>query len=82
MSKAKFSTKTKQAIYERDNGCCILCWINYPLVAHHAFYWDYANRWPNRNDIDQWVTICHQEHSEIHWGNKEKRKYCMDYLSS
>lgn len=79
-SKAKFNTNTKEAIFERDGWCCILCGANSNLWAHHVFFWLEANRWRDRNAADQWVTICGKEHDEIHAWDKEKRQRAIDYL--
>ncbi len=51
-SRAKFSTKTKKAILERDRYC-IFCWWE-AIDAHHVYFWTDSNYWDNRNDIDQW----------------------------
>ena len=80
---AKFSIETKAIIKARDKKC-ILCpkdWLEY----HHAYFWPIqANYWPNRNDADQWVFLCHECHHEIHHWNKGKwklyRMKCIEYL--
>ena len=85
-SKAKFSQKTKKEIYERDWGLCILCNSNQSLVAHHVYYWINANRWPDRNNANQWVTLCGECHYKLHnWVNaveQWKARDCLKYLDN
>ena len=63
-SKAKFTTKTKQAIVERDIYC-ILCWKQ-GSECHHAYYSQEANYSLNRNNLDQWVLLCRDCHNVSH----------------
>jgi len=79
--KAKFNNKIKEQIYERDWKCCIICWVNYWLQFHHVFFWLEANRWKDRNNIDQWVTLCSECHTGCHsckswtWVRKKSVNY-------
>ena len=83
-TKAKFSNKIKEQIYERDWKCCIICWCNQNLQLHHVYYGNQSNRWKNRNDVDQGVTICAHHHLEAHscasW--EWVRQKCIDYLNN
>ena len=72
-SKAKFTNKVKEEIYERDWWCCILCWSNQWLTAHHAFFSDQAIRDNTRNNAEMWVTICPTCHS---WKDKDWKQGC------
>ena len=85
MIKAKFNSKIKLEIYNRDQFC-IISWGEIETY-HHAFYWAiYSNYWPNRNNADQWVGLTNAVHYEIHhwtaWKWQEYRKFCMDYLKN
>lgn len=83
---AKFTTETKEEICKRDGSMCIICecFQNFEFEYHHVFYWANANRWPNRNNSDQGVTLCHWCHHEIHhwteWKGKLYRARCIEYL--
>ena len=81
---AQFSVKTKEAIFERDGWCCIVCWEQ-PHSIHHVFFSTESNYWPNRNDPDQWVTLCHKHHQWKEWCHgctrwEWVRQFCIDYL--
>jgi len=81
---ARFSDKTKRAMYERDK-CCIICWSPW-TEFHHCWFWPHnAKYWPERNDLDQGVLLCHDCHYEIHHGVKWKGKLynakCIEYLA-
>jgi hypothetical protein len=81
-SKAKFSLKTKEQISERDNGLCILC-LKPWTVVHHCYFWLKANRWTNRNDVDQWCILDYDCHHLVHNGNwKELAQECINYLNN
>lgn len=82
---ASFSSKTKEIIFRRQKGKCLI----YPDLDieeyHHAYFWPIAaNHWPNRNDPDQWVGLSHKAHHEIHhgitWEWKIFRAKCITYL--
>jgi len=81
--KAKFTPKIKEQIANRDYNKCILCY-DPPHSVHHVYYWLEANRWANRNDIDQWVTLCFRCHNLAHacksWIGV--RQECIDYLKN
>ena len=82
-SKAKFTTKTKKEIFDRDWGCCIICWTNqWILDFHHVYYWSESNYWPDRNKTNQWVTICRENcHPEAHAFKRGGgiRQDCINY---
>ena len=82
--KAKFSNQTKEAIYERDWKCCIICWNNTWLQFHHAWYSQEANYWPDRNKTNQWVTICAKHHNMAHACKSGEwiREECINYLKN
>jgi hypothetical protein len=81
-SKAKFSIKTKKEIYERDWGRCIFC-PKPPTDIHHIFFWTESNYWPDRNAVNQWVTVCRDCHIEIHSCSKWewKRQQAIEVLN-
>jgi len=83
MIKAKFSNKTKEVIAERDWYVCIICWEPWNTV-HHAFYGMQSNRWPDRNNENQWVILDYNCHHNLHnWINwKELREQCITYLQN
>lgn len=85
-TKRYVSDDTKYEVYERDGGKCVLCGKSYPLerTPHHIYFGYYANRNKNRNDADQLVTICIEEHAEIHFKGdpKNKRQKCIDYINT
>lgn len=81
-TQARFSQKTKDKILDRDK-CCIICWYVWEQY-HHVYFGANANRWPNRNDLDQWVLLCESDHHEIHHGTSGRGKLyrarCIEYL--
>ncbi len=82
MIKAKFSNKTKEEIYERDNRSCIICWINTNLQFHHAYFATQSIYTKDRNKAYMWVTICFSDHLIAHSCSKWEwvRQECIDYL--
>ena len=84
MIKAKFTNKTKEAIYERDWYCCIICGNNTSLHFHHCKFGTDSNYSSTRNDVSEWVTICANHHLECHWCSKWEgaRQECIDYLNN
>lgn len=84
MIKAKFNSKTKEEIYERDNKSCVICWSNTNLQFHHVYYSIQANYWKDRNNTSQWVTICFDCHLLAH-GCKSwnwVREQCINYIKN
>lgn len=83
-SKAKYNTKQKEAIGERDNWLCIICWRNSPIHFHHVYFGDQAMRTPERNSPKYWVCICDTHHREAHacsigtW----VRQKCVEYIEA
>lgn len=81
---AKFSDKTKEAIFVRDWFRCIECWSDRLLTAHHCYYGRQSNRWDNRNEVTEWISLCAICHWVVHWcsvwiGLREK---CINYLKN
>ena len=71
---AKFSTKTKEEILERD-GWCVIWWDCAEwLVAHHAYFSNGANRTSTRNYLNQWVCLCWKHHFQLHNPTEDKHK--------
>ena len=83
-TKAKFDNQTKEIILNRDWYRCALCWNIDALDIHHVYYWLQSNTNTNRNDQDQWVTLCRNCHNDSHsckswhWVRQE----AIDYLNS
>ena len=79
---AKFSKQTKAEILDRDK-VCIICWDTWTQF-HHIYFWANSNRKENRNDLDQWVLLCEQDHFEIHqwveWKGRLYRAKCIEYI--
>ena len=53
-----------KSIKERDNECCVLCWADQHLEAHHVF--SFKNFVPLRLDSDNGITLCHWCHKKYH----------------
>lgn len=70
-----------EKVYDRDEWSCILCNSNNLDRPHHAWYGLEANRWDDRNEHHQLVTLCIWCHYDIHskW-DTTKRDRCKDYL--
>ena len=81
MIKAKYNTKQKEIIWNRDNWCCIICWINSPIHFHHVYFSQEAMYTKDRNDPKYWVCICDYHHRMAHscakweWIRQEAIKY-------
>ena len=82
---AKFTQEVKDKILARDK-VCIISW-NPIEEYHHAFFGWNANRWPNRNDVNQWVGLSADVHRIIHHASPKEsqqakiyRLKCMVYL--
>jgi len=80
---AKFSKETKEAICNRDWGVCIICgWQAHSV--HHVYFGIETNYWEDRNDENQWTTLCLSHHQQCHscsvlvWVRQE----CIDYLNN
>ena len=79
--KHKFSNKTKQEIFDRDNGLCILSGSANVDSPHHAWYGIEAEYTEDANIADKGVLLCMRCHHYIHHeGDKEKRELCKRYL--
>ena len=79
--RAQFSQDTREEMFERDNFKCILC-PSRPVDPHHIYFWPHESNYNiNRNDIDQWVSLCRSCHDKVHacpsW--KGIRQECIDY---
>lgn len=77
------SEKTKQEVYDRDAGCCVLCGTGYNLerTPHHCFF---KSEYHKDDRDDEWnlVMICMKDHDVIHKGGESRTvkelsdKYC------
>lgn len=85
----RWNTKRKitQDIFDiclaRD-GWCVICGTTTDLDRpHHIFYWNMAEYWPDRNNLEKLVTICRSHHHKLHfeWGNNY-RDECIQYLKN
>ena len=84
MIKAKFSNKTKEAIFERDKWC-IICWIStWNLQFHHFKFWSHSNYWKDRNEVKEGCCLCFTHHLEAHSCSMWEwvRKQCYDYINN
>jgi len=87
---ARFSQKTKEQIFERDNRRCIFSSQEKPwqcsnvLQFHHVAFGFEAERGTDRNNIEKGVTLCDKCHHEPHHGVTEFvkiiREFCKNYL--
>jgi 5-methylcytosine-specific restriction endonuclease McrA len=80
-ARGKFSDKTRQAILERDNGCCVRCGTSQNLesVPHHILFKSQMGR----GTVDNGVTICCSCHREAHKYDSVRRwfeEYRLKYL--
>lgn len=77
---AKFTTKTKQEIFERDK-VCILCW-NPIQDFHHCYYGTESNYSKDRNKANQWIWCCRNCHNDCHWCKRWewKRQIAINYI--
>jgi hypothetical protein len=84
MPVAKYNTKQKEIMWERDNWCCILCWANSSLQFHHCFFGQESMRTPDRNDPKYGVTICALCHWQCHASPRWewKRQEAINYLNN
>jgi len=83
-SKAKFSNKTKEEIFERDGMCCIICKKQETLQFHHVKFWLEADRWPDRNKTKEGCCICADCHLKCHSCKSGQwiRQDCINYLQN
>ncbi len=77
---AKFTTKTKKEILERDRYC-IFCW--WPIQDFHHIYYSLDSEYTkDRNNTNRWIGCCRDCHSDIHsckrW--EWKRELAINYL--
>lgn len=73
--------KVKEKVYERDNGCCVICGQRGMPNAH------YISRARGGLGIEQnIVTLCHKCHYAYDFGNASERESCKyiikEYLTS
>jgi hypothetical protein len=78
----KISKETKEIVYERDGGRCVLCKCSTQDEFHHCRFWAESIYTENRNDPDQLVLLCHSCHNLLHnkWDNNYREK-CIEYLN-
>lgn len=76
--------ETIREVYTRDEFRCIVpgCGKTTLDLPHHAYFGGIqANRWPDRNEPHQLVTLCTDCHYLIHSkGDQGRREFCIDYL--
>jgi len=83
--KAKFTNEIKQAILERDEYKCILCWSLQVADIHHVYFWLQNESDETRNNIDKWVSLCRNCHDWCHsckswyWSRQETINYLNEY---
>jgi len=77
---AKFNTKTKWEIKERDEYC-IICWQEW-TDFHHIYFSQEAEYWKDRNNSDKWVLLCRLCHWKAHWCKRWEwvRQECILYI--
>jgi len=75
---AKFTSKTKEEIKERDK-VCILTWK--PITDYHHFlFWPHqANYWPDRNNANQGVWLNSEPHRIIHHPSPKEKELAKIY---
>ena len=80
-TKRKITKETKEDIVYRDLDC-IICW-DWIQTIHHAFFWNQAMYWSNRNDPEFCVWLCDKCHYKLHfqWDN-DYREQCIEYLNN
>ena len=84
MIKAKYNTKQKQAIWDRDGWACVICWVNSPLEFHHCFFSTESMYTKDRNSLDYGVCVCAYHHRIAHscskweWVRQQCIEYCQD----
>ena len=83
MIKAKYNTKQKEIMYERDKYC-VLCWDSNNLHFHHCYFWTESMYTKDRNDPKYWITCCATCHLKIHSCSKWewKRQQAIDYVTN
>ena len=81
-TKRKITEDLFEQAFSRDKGC-VICWTQFDLDRpHHILYWNMAEYWPEKNNLDRVVTICRIHHYQLHfqWDN-DYRQFCIDYLT-
>lgn len=81
-TKRKILESTKEKVYLRDDGKCIICWKFTNDEFHHARYGMESIYWETRNTPEELVLLCHLCHHHLHfdWWNNY-REYCIEYLN-
>lgn len=86
----KFTTKTKERIFERDGGCIFECKNQILSPPHHCFSGSsLPEGWKRGDNINgEWngVILCYQTHHSLHHGgvacNGKSLKENDNYLKS
>ena len=79
--KGKALKQLNNKIYNRDNGCCIICGI---IVAEGTKF-HHVNQGADKEDIiSNGVVLCMDCHYKAHHSDKVKeiKQKCIDYLVS
>ena len=80
---AKFNMKVKKEILARDRKC-IICWELGFWSFHHVYFWQDAEYWDDRNNVNKWVLLCNNHHLEAHSCKRWEgiRQDCINYLKN
>lgn len=72
--------KLNEAVYERDNHCCVICgcYVEEGVKAHHS-----PQGALKSDELKKMVTLCNECHYEIHHGKKlkEYKGQVSEYLA-
>jgi len=81
-TKRLITKETKEIVYERDGGKCVLCKCSTQDEFHHALFWAESIYTENRNNPDQLVLLCHSCHNKLHFESDSwRREECKIYLN-
>jgi len=82
MIAARFTKDVQEAILERDNYKCVICWDPATRSPHHVYFALQANYNVDRNNIDQWASTCIDCHEWAHACKSWEwiRQQFIDYL--
>lgn len=70
--------ETYQAVFERDNGCCVLCGKGGWVELHHIIFRSHSK--DKINDIKNCVIICKNCHIKVHNEGKKYKKILLDMM--
>lgn len=81
-TKRLITKETKEIVYERDWGKCVLCKCYTQDEFHHIHFGWSAIYTENRNDPDQLVLLCHSCHNKLHFEwDTWRREECKIYIN-